>query len=151
MKKIISTILVAILVLSLCSCNFGHIEDTNGENDHTLCSLTEEDLLSGSNSFVQNVATKSRVGNKITYKVNKFSGVNTIANEYFSNEAELTIDTCFVLSQGNARIAVIVNGEISCDIPVGESTTTIAVPADTSVVIRLAGESAGFDLSIELN
>ena len=74
-----------------------------------------------------------------------------IANEYFSNEAELTIDTCFVLSQGNARIAVIVNGEISCDIPVGESTTTIAVPADTSVVIRLAGESAGFDLSIELN
>ena len=48
MKKITKPLIYLLSMLSLASCGFDnltHIEDTDGEEDTSLCSLTEEDLL----------------------------------------------------------------------------------------------------------
>ena len=62
MKNIKKTLIYLLSILSLASCGFNnltHIEDTNGEEDTSLCSLTEEDLLDNHPHALFNMSSTS--------------------------------------------------------------------------------------------
>ncbi len=149
MKKLVALLLIAILSLTLSSCSLGHIDDTNGD-DTSLCSLTEENIL-GNNSYTQMVSSISTRGNTLTYKANKMSGVNTIKKSLQAQGEALVINSSIILNQGNLRVVVICNDEIVCDIPLGENQTTTIKNPDGKYDIKVAGESAGFEISLEYN
>ena len=82
MKKIKKPLIYFLSIFSLASCGFDnltHIEDTNGENDISLCSLTEEDLLEKNPHALFNMSSTSSNNTKTTFKCNIFSGVSDIA------------------------------------------------------------------------
>ncbi len=148
-KKIFALVICAIMVLSLASCTFGHIEDTNGEDNYTLGTITDERLLSGATSYVQAVAVKSEVNGVITYKAEKFSGVYTLKKIPYAVGTQMIIKTDITVESGNFRVVLIQNGEIIKDIPFGENQVTVIEEPRRDYEIRIAGESAKFDLRLE--
>lgn len=149
MKKLIIFLLIATLSLTFSSCTLSHIEDTNGDNT-SLCTLTEEDIL-GNNSFTQLLSSKSTWDNSLTYKANKMSGVNAIKKSLYAQGNALVINSTITLSQGNLRVVVVCDGKIICDIPLGENQVTTIENPNGSYDIKVAGESAGFEISLEYN
>lgn len=149
MKKLAIFLVIATLCLGFSSCAIGHIEDTNGENT-SLCQLNEEDIL-GINSITEVFSFTTTVNNKTTYKVNKMSGVKTIKKLSRIEGEALVINSNIVLKDGNFRAVVVCNGEIACDIPIGENQTTRIENPNGSYEIRIAGESAGFEITMEFN
>ena len=74
MKKII---LLFLVLCSFCLVGCGHIEDTNGPDDYSLCELSFDNIINGVSSSTEMVSSSIQVGNKCTVKVKKFSFKNT--------------------------------------------------------------------------
>ena len=148
-RKILCLIFCLAMVLSLASCTVGHIKDTNGENDLSLGTIDDERLLKGVSSYVQNMAVKSEKDGIITYKANKFSGVYVLKKIPYAVGKQMTIKTDIIVEEGNFRAVLIQNGEIIKDLPLGESQITIIDEPRRDYEIRIAGESAKFNLQLE--
>ena len=104
MKRNSKLILLIILLLALTGCG-KHIEDTNGPEDFTLETITEEDILNG----YPEVAVKQsleRDGNEYKYSVKKMTGVKEIFKGSFQNEdIAITLNTS--VESGNANIVLL--------------------------------------------
>lgn len=142
MKKIFILIMM-IMMLSLTSCDFGQIEDTNGDDDYSLCYLTDEDILnSKSSSKVGSVS--SRINNEGTTKAKKMSGVETILNIDEIYETKLTIN--FKVEKGNGVVTIVKNNQIVHILKANETKTFILLPGG-KYTVKIAGESCQFELS----
>lgn len=140
-------ILSAVLIF-LASCSAKHIEDTNGELTE-LCSITVEDIIEKRESYVTFGSVTNKTNDGIMFKAKKFSGVKSILNFKASGEKkELVINSDISLDTGNLRIVILHNGEFMSDINIsGNNTVSIKNPSGV-YDIRVAGESAGFDVKI---
>ena len=80
MKRIIASVLAAaLLLLPLCSCSsVQHIEDTNGAEDTSLCTLTEEELVSPHPKCLTQGSSISHYKNMVYFLPLKMSGVKTL-------------------------------------------------------------------------
>ena len=76
MKKYICLILIFLMLL-ITSCSLVHIEDTNGPDNYMIRTLTEEDIIKGTNT-TSTGSVYSTVNSKHTERVKKFSGVKNI-------------------------------------------------------------------------
>ena len=63
MKKFITILLASILILSLAGCKFVTYEDTNGDEDFSLQTLTEADITSNITTYSQKMGTKTMINN----------------------------------------------------------------------------------------
>ncbi len=148
MKKIMILTICLCFVLLLSSCTIGHIKDENGD-DKSLCSLTDEDILENVSSYTQTAAITSNVGDRVVYKANKFSGVTTIKKIPYAVGEKMIIRSSIDVKEGNLRVVLIQNDKIILDIPLGENQTTIIEDSRRDYKIKIAGESAEFDLELE--
>lgn len=141
--------LAALLVcLPLTACQ-SHIEDTNGEDDHSLTTLTDADLVKKATSSVTTTLLRSEVNGKGTVKVGKLSGVTTL-DEYTTRNDRMMTYTA-TLTSGNLRLVLVQDGEIVAELPVDGAEHTVLVPsASGRVMLRAGGESARFEFSYEL-
>lgn len=150
MKKAITLIILCIFVIGvLSSCTLGHIKDENGKADTSLAKLTDEDILAKVPSYTQVAAVKNNFNNKIEYEAEKFSGVTVLENIPYAVGERLIIKSDIELEKGNLRVVLIQSGVIIKDIPKGEDQTTIIEESRRDYELRLAGESAEFELEIE--
>ena len=80
MKRIIASVLAAaLLLLPLCSCSsVQHIKDTNGAEDTSLCTLTEEELVSPHPKCLTQGSSISHYKNMVYFLPLKMSGVKTL-------------------------------------------------------------------------
>ena len=92
MKKVLVSILAFILCAVFCSCTAMNIEDANGE-DTALCSITEEDILSGKLGSTLFGSSRVTLNDNTTYSVKKMSGVLILETIKSSNK-----DTVFTLT-----------------------------------------------------
>ena len=146
----IAVLLIALTNVSvLCSCFlFKHIEDTNGEEDFSLCSITEEQIYSNSTSHVEIGAVSMRKGNVLNYSVKKFSGVKTLTKftAGASNNYAFTISVA--AAAGNLRVCFINNGAIIYDVKIGAVELVKISDVSGTCELRVAGESAAFSITI---
>ena len=63
MKRYLCIGLLLVVCLSMAACS-AHIEDTNGADDHSLTTITKEELL-GNSSAVQFMTVRSEANGKI--------------------------------------------------------------------------------------
>ena len=152
MKKIKKPLIYLLSMLSLASCGFDnltHIEDTNGEEDTSLCSLTEEDLLDNHPHSLFNMYSTSSNNNKTTFKCNIFSGVSDIASYTIKEETSFTVTS--LIEQGNGDFFIYQD----C-----KRIQTIGFPYDGTILVnsvagkihfRIAGESAKMNITIIKN
>ena len=152
MKKIKKPLIYLLSMLSLASCGFDnltHIDDTNGEDDISLCSLTEEDLLEKHPHALFNMSSTSSNNTKTTFKCNIFSGVSDIASYTIKEETSFTVTS--LIEQGNGDFFIYQD----C-----KRIQTIGFPYDGTILVnsvagkihfRIAGESAKMNITIIKN
>ncbi len=152
MKKTICKIAVLLLLLSISLLTFSscmsHIEDTNGEDDFSLCSLTDEDIAGGG-SYLEQGSVRSEINGKVKIRINKFSGVNTIESIKIRGEKK-TLTLTATVDSGNFRIVIVKDGEIFADLKVDGTQERVTLSDNGEYDLRIAGESAHIEIVYEI-
>lgn len=140
MKK--NSILASLLLLcTLSSCSL-HIKDTNGDDNYSLTTITDQTILDNAYPVVKYMAFHNKVNGSNVYKAKKFSGVEKI--DTFKGGFTLYI-TSEVYS-GNFRICLVSNDRIVKDFDVKGSDSFAAIDSN-SYDLYIAGESCKFEFS----
>lgn len=146
-RKIAILVLLCIgVAFCLCAC---HIEDKNGPDDYSLVEITEDKIKNGISSYSQLMAVSNGTQNIIEYKSERFSGVKTIKKITFTGGKSLEINYDLKVDSGNFRAVLIHDGEIVMDLPIGEDQHIVIDNPKHSYEIRIAGESADFEIELE--
>ena len=141
MKKLIFIMLIlSMIVLTGC----GHIEDTNGEDDFSLETISGDDMINNSSS-ASTVSFTKTVGNKTEVSIKKFSGVKSIYKKY-SAEGEYKFDFDVKCNSGNLAVVLVYDDEIVKTIPVNE-TSSFSYSFDGTFEVKIAGESANLEIT----
>lgn len=151
MKKFITILLVAVLVLSLAGCKFVTYEDTNGAEDFSLQTLTEADITSNANTCSQITSTKSVINNVTTCTAKEMSGVIKPYETKLRNQ-DFEIQVSSEVSKGNARLVLIVDNTIVHDFMLNEKEQTFSLKKYSgNIRLKLAGESAKYKITYTIN
>ena len=121
----------------------GHIDDTNGEDDFTLETISKDDMINNSIS-ASTVSFTKTVGNKTEVTIKKFSGVKSIYKEYSAN-GEYTFDFDVKCNNGNLAVVLVCEDEIVKEIPINE-TSSFSYSFDGNFEVKIAGESANLEI-----
>lgn len=135
----------------LCACSsVQHIEDTNGSEDTSLCTLTEEELVSPHPKCLTQGSSISHYKNMVYFLPLKMSGVKTL--DKFTVKAGETYEFtgAVTVNSGNVRIYVICDGKIVLDIPTGLFNSLPLSGVEGKCKLRAAAESAKFSLDISI-
>ena len=145
MKKAISLLLTALLLCALTACGSVKIEDTNGPDDLSLNTITDQNILKlDLPSGGYGVRTTS---NLATCYGKEFSGVTEILSTNLI-AGTFAVDLMdFTVTGGNFRMVVVNDGKIVADIAPGTDQISLdGLKGDVS--LRIAGESAAFSFSM---
>lgn len=145
MKKLL-LVFVLLIVLSLSSCSIKHIEDTNGEEDYSLCYFKKEDIFTYKNSIKVGNVTKG-YNDKFSVSCKKLSGnylIKEIAAD--NNQYSFTID--YKLYSGNAYFVLIKGDQIVQEIIPNKITTIHTDSGYDEIELRILGESCEFQIDV---
>ncbi len=147
MKRVIFILTVILCMSLLCSC-VSHIEDTNGEDDYSLCSLTDEDIIDGVSSLMQGSMSNKR-NDRGSMSVQKFSGVQTI-DSINVRGAEETLTCTVNVESGNLRVVIVKDGKIFADLAVDGIKDSVTLTESGKYELKIAGESACFEIEYKI-
>lgn len=139
MKKILFVFLFTVVFL-FSSCS--QIEDTNGPDDYSIQTFTEEEMLSGVGNVTSFVSGKMIFMNNYTYTCKKYSGIETL--ERFKKVDSGSITILPEVTSGNFRVLILRDDALFCDCPINEEVT-LRMPAGNYKII-IVGESANYKL-----
>jgi hypothetical protein len=144
MKKISRFILLLILLLTLTGC-VEHIEDTNGADNFSLETITDQDILNGFPTISVR-QSKVRKNNEYKYSVKKITGVEEVFKGSFKNEnVAITINTS--VEEGNARIVLVYKNQIIKQFMLNADNQVFSmINVDGEIKIIVAGESAKINI-----
>lgn len=156
LKKILPIAIAAILVVAMAVWFImdkpEHIEDTNGADNYSLQTITDENICKLDISALNIVEDNNIVGEAVTYKSEKFSGVYEVFTENIvTNRYEITVNHAKV-NAGNFKMVLCVDDKIVHTFKLNElSQTFVLENVKGSVSLRIAGESADFMFDYYVN
>ena len=156
LKKILPIAIAAILVVAMAVWFImdkpEHIEDTNGADNYSLQTITDENICRLDVSALNVVEDDNIVGEAVTYKSKKFSGVYEVFTENIvTNRYEITVNHAKV-NAGNFKMVLCVDDKIVHTFKLNElSQTFVLENVKGSVSLRIAGESADFMFDYSVN
>lgn len=145
MKKIIS-LLIVIMMMFITSCGLKHIEDTNGDDNYMLSTLTEEDIIKGTNTIVGSRVYSTK-GSKHTEKVKKLSGVSNVLN--IEDSKSRTVYINFKVNSGNGIVAIVSNDTITHFFETN-TETYVTLKGGQEYIVKIIGESCGYELTLDV-
>ena len=148
MKKAISLLLTALLLCALTACGSVKIEDTNGPDDFSLNTITDQNILNRDlPSGGLAIATGGLLTKKVEHSAKDYSGVTEILSTNLI-AGTFAVDLMdFTVTGGNFRMVVVNDGKIVADIAPGTDQISLdGLKGDVS--LRIAGESAAFSFSL---
>lgn len=155
MKKLLYVICVLGLLFSVTACGV-EIEDTNGADDYSLATITEDniinmDLGASGYSISPGADEQENLSELTTIKGKSFSGVAEIYSTNFIMKSDLCIYIGTMnVKEGNFKLMVLVNDEIVHEFELDEFNETYTLEDVKGYVsIRMAGESANFKYEIQ--
>ena len=138
--KLIAVILMCILLaLSLSACVIKHIDDTNGDDDFSVVTIGDADILNGPSNSLSYLRITTRINNTCTVKVDKFSGIDQLEKIVVSSGSK-TITIELIVTSGNCRLVLTNNREIVYDFSIN-GTDSYTLESGT-YRLKLVGESA---------
>lgn len=153
MKKLLTILLTFLLCFTLSGCGETY-EDTNGDNNFKLQTITDEDIIhlrTGASGLSYSETEFAGIKSS-EYSSKNFNGVEQLylADYIIKSDVRIYIGHLTVNS-GNFRLVVINNDEIIKDIPLdafGEEFLFNDIKGEFSV--HVAGESANFTFHIQV-
>ena len=152
MKKVLC-VLMLLFVLTLTSCS--HIEDTNGPDDYKVTTFTDEDILQGPHSVIEELSFEKGSMNsgrlQGLYKAKKMSGIKKVA-EYDYNCPKISFTFRLDCEEGNAMVVVVANGEIMQRVEANTGSVDFYLYKDVkkTYMIYVLGESANITFTYDV-
>ncbi len=147
MKKI-SILILLFSFIFLMSCGiFEQYEDTNGADNYSLQSITEEMLIKNDKGLQIGAVTSSTRNSdeqKIKKSVHQFDGVEELAR-IKSGSYDIILD--FKVSSGNTRLVLTDGSKVIYEFLINEDNQTYSFEANQTYYLKLAGESLGYELN----
>lgn len=151
-NKLTGIIIFAVFVVALIAF-FPNInstkeyKDTNGEENYSLCKITDEDIIEGMDSSNLNIVTFDEEKNEYWY-LGKFFNGSTALGTANSLTASDTIEIQkFSVTKGNARLLILANEKIVHDFTPNESGQSFSLTnLEGEITLVIAGESANFEV-----
>lgn len=153
-KKLLCVLFVAILCMNLVACGTEY-EDTNGEDNYTLETITDENIINmdiGA-SGLSYEETEVGIIKSSEYSSKNFNGVEQIYQTNFigKSDVEVYIGTMNV-KKGNFKLAIINDGKIIMEVPLDAFGETYRFEdLKGEFAIHVAGESAAFEFYLEVS
>ena len=139
--------LVMVIVFTMLFLNndLEHIEDTNGPDDYTLQTITDENICKMDIGALNVRIQEALIGDTVTYESNCFSGVYEVFYEnIITNRFEISVNHAKV-SAGNFKMVLCLDDEIVHTFSLNELTQTFVLEdVKGTISLRIAGESADF-------
>ena len=148
-----SIIIFAVLVVAAIAffptigSNVKEYKDTNGENDFSLCKITDEDIIEGMDSSTLNIVTFDEEQNEYWYLGKYFNGSTSLSTGTPLMKNNTINIQKFSVTKGNARLLILADNTIVHDFSPNESNQELSLnnlQGDISLVI--AGESTNFEV-----
>lgn len=148
-----SIIIFAVLVVAAIAffptigSNVKEYKDTNGENDFSLCKITDEDIIEGMDSSTLNIVTFDEEQNEYWYLGKYFNGSTSLSTGTPLTKNNTINIQKFSVTKGNARLLILADNTIVHDFIPNESNQELSLnnlQGDISLVI--AGESTNFEV-----
>ena len=142
-------IIFLIFSLLLTGCEYGQIEDTNGEEDYSIQTITDDRIKEGPNTrFVINSKWSTKY-NVTTIKIEKFSGIFLLRTILVTNKT-LTYEIDSIVEKGNFKIVIVKNNEEIINVLINSTELVTINDAEGKYQIKAVGESAKFKMSFEI-
>ena len=151
-------ILLAVVILAfggytLLANDLEHIEDTNGPDDYSLVTITDENIIKQDIGAL-NVKMASGIFNPlnagVTIKSDKFTGVYRIFQTNFLFNSDFDMDIAgFWVNSGNFRMCIVNDGKIIADVEPGMLVDVTLEDLNGSFELIIAGESADFEFTLD--
>ena len=139
-----SFVLLLLICFSVCLISCGY-EDTNGDNDYTLQSITDDTILKGG-SFSESMSSHIYINNKWKDSVKSLNGVKEL--NAFNGPFKIVLS--LEVSKGNAKLVICTDDEILHEFKVNEENQEYVCNYIGKVYIKIAGESCGFKSEYEV-
>lgn len=142
---IFAVALIVVCVFWFLNDDLEHIEDTNGADNFTLQTITDENIINMNIGAMGLTESTDSISNTTTYSSNKFTGVEEIyGTNLIANRFDITINHARVDS-GNFRIVLLEDDKIVHEFTLNELTQTFTLENPSGYIsLRIAGESADF-------
>lgn len=142
------------LVVSLVGCGGTEYEDTNGENNYALQTITDENIINLETGASGLSFSEEDFGGIISteYSSKNFNGVEQIYTTSFIGSADVTVYIGTMnVKGGNFKLVAINNDTIIKEFPLDAfAETYVFEDIKGTFSIHLAGENASFEFSIEI-
>ena len=137
--------LIVVAVIWFTGSNLEHIADTNGPDDFTLQTITDDNIRNRDIGALNVGQSTSLVSDTVTYSSKKFTGVYEVFTENIvTNRYEITVNHARV-DAGNFKMVLCVDDEIVHEFTLNTlSQTFVLEHVNGTVSLRIAGESADF-------
>lgn len=137
--------LIVVAVIWFTGSNLEHIADTNGPDDFTLQTITDDNIRNRDIGALNVGQSTSLVSDTVTYSSKKFTGVYEVFTENIvTNRYEITVNHTRV-DAGNFKMVLCVDDEIVHEFTLNTlSQTFVLEHVNGTVSLRIAGESADF-------
>ena len=140
-------ILAVVAVVWFTGSDLKHIPDSNGPEDFSLSTITDENILNmdlgslGGPKKTKGILT----GDSIEFSAKEFTGVYEILYDNFIGTSDFQLDlSSFTVTGGNFRMVVVHNGQIVADLEPDMLVEYRLEDIKGTVSLRIAGESAAF-------
>lgn len=157
LKKILWGIF-AVVLLVVCGVWFltddmEHIEDTNGADNFSLQTITDENIINKDMGMIGGISVKQNMlSASVTISAENFTGVyDVLYNNYIGKSDFLLNLTGLTVTKGNFKAVIIHNDKIVDVLEFNSEdpfTDYLLEDIDGSVYLRIAGESAAFEFSM---
>lgn len=141
MKKIL---IILMFLFILVGCSIGQIEDKNGPDDYTVVTITDKQILSNNNKYMEYGSVTVTKDNKTVINISKFSGIKEVLK--FTKKTDVTISS--IVEKGNFRIIIVTSDNNLKDIEINKK---VDVTFNSGDKLKIVGESAKIDLIITKN
>lgn len=155
MKKIVSMVLTIALAMSFVACSSTEYKDTNGADDFSLQTITDEEIVNlstGASGLSYSEESLEDVLLSSEYSSKNFNGVERIYLTNFLIPSDVMIYIGHMdVQEGNFRLVLVNNDEIIYEFPLdtfNETFTFENLIGDFSIMV--AGESAKFSFHINV-
>lgn len=148
-KRFFSLLVLITLSFILTGC-MKQIEDTNGEDDFTIQTYTDDDITSGKSISMKVGSLTNTVNNTTTIKIKKFSGLEKLDTIKADNDTiEFNVES--TVSSGNFRMVIIKEKEIIQDVIINTTDKITLTGCTGRYDLVMIGESAKINLKYTIN
>ncbi len=153
LTKVFALVLIVVAVIWFMNSDLEHIEDTNGPDDYSLTTITDENIIAGDMGSLNPVTVKKKsldlgsvkISSGVEFSSKKFTGVYEILYDNYILPSDFVLDlTSFEVTEGNLRMVVVHNDEIIAELEPGMFVEYRIDDIKGYVSLRIAGESASY-------